>query len=363
MVSFYILIAALGAMAIMMLAIPIPHKDERLSGYILSRYLLSASYVLLGIYCYFKGRMTLELMSPIFLFMANLQAVLLAISHINLINPQLTTKRYVIIHLLPMAVCLLIYVLVRIWAPHIDLTSYAALRAHWHEPEVLARIVWMVQYIALCFYFTAVFIRESRRWRSLASDYFADEDIHSSRLICASLTCALLVGYTTFAIAANVSPTLSTVLNAQILVLYIVLGSLFLQYPSVFIRMKPVLYEPENTAAEKEAEISDQRWVRARNKIMKSGLYLQQGVTLEQVAHEIGMSRTILSNTINREEGVNFNAFINNLRIQEAQRLMCEQPELNLREIAEQVGYSEQSNFTRYFKQYAGSTPREWKER
>ena len=57
---------------------------------------------------------------------------------------------------------------------------------------------------------------------------------------------------------------------------------------------------------------------------------------------------------------MNFNAFINRLRVQEAQRLMSEQPELSLREIAEQVGYTEQSNFTRYFKQWSGRTPGEW---
>ena len=343
-------------MAILMIAVPLPQKDERLRGYMFSRWMLALSYLALGVYCYFKGRMELELFHPIFLFMSNLQACLLALSHINLIHPQRVTTRYVVWHFVPMAVCMVVYAVCRWLGPHIMLTSYDAVATGWHEPEVMARLLWMTQYVVLVFYFLVVFIRESKRWRVLAEDYYADERMITVKLIRCSFGVAMAIGLTTFAISNNLHPHVAVGLNATILLLYIVMGCLFLRYPVLFIRMRPVLYEP-SASAEK---IRNQRWSTLRKQIIDDRMYLMPSITLEQMAHELGVSRTALSNAINREEGMNFNAFINRLRVMEAQRLMREQPEPTLRAIAEQVGYSEQSNFTNQFKHWSGKTPREW---
>lgn len=357
-ISFYILIATLSLMAILMVAVPLPQKDDRLRGYMFSRWMLALSYLALGVYCYFKGRMELEVFSPIFLFMSNLQACLLALSHINLIHPQRVTTRYVLWHFAPMAVCLLLYIVCRLVAPHIPLTSYEAVCANLREPEVIARLVWMAQYVALVFYFITVFVRESSRWHLLAEDFFADEQMISLRLIRASFGVAMTIGFTTFAISNNLRPYVAVGLNLQILVLYIVLGVLFLQYPKLFVRMRPVLYDQDVPSAP-----VNKRWDTIRRTIISSKLYLRSGITLEQVAREVGVSRTYLSNSINQHEGMNFNAFINRLRILEAQRLMREDKEggLSMQKIAEQVGYTEQSNFARQFKHWSGKTPREWR--
>ena len=101
-----------------------------------------------------------------------------------------------------------------------------------------------------------------------------------------------------------------------------------------------------------------------RRYILNHRLYTRPSVTLEQIARELGVSRTFLSNTINQHEGMNFNAFINRLRILEAQRMMREngQNELSLQNVSDMVGYTDQSNFTRNFKHWSGKTPSEWRE-
>ena len=357
-ISFYILIAALLLMAVLMVAIPLPQKDKRLRGYMFSRWMLTLSYLALGVYCYFKGRMQLEVVSPLFLFMSNLQAVLLALSHINLIHPQRVTTRYVLWHFVPQAICLLAYAIVRCCSPHVALTSYAAIVENITQPEVIVRLVWFVQYVVICFYFISLFVLESRRWSELASDFFADQHMISIRLIHASLLSVIAIGITTLAITTNLRPMLAVGLNATILVLYIIMGCLFLRYPALFVRMRPVLYEPI-AAPEKKSTI---RWSTMRKQIIDARMYLQPSVTLEQIAHDLGCSRTMLSNTINSEEGMNFNAFINRLRVLEAQRLMREKPQLSLHDVAVRVGYTEQSNFSNQFKHWSGRSPQEWKD-
>lgn len=359
--SFYILIAFLSLMAVLMFAIPLPEKDKRLKGYMLSRRMIALSYVALAVYCYFKGRLELELMSPIFLFMANLQAVLLAMSHVNLLHPQLVTTRYVALHFVPMGVCMVLYGIVRIFIEHVPLVTYSALGENIGRADVIARGIWMAQYVIMYIYYIYLFAREFTRWQGMAADYFADDRYISVKLIRVSLLVVLCIGLITFGITLSLHPVLSAVLNMVILGLYIVMGILFLQYPRLFVEMKPVLYEGGSdglTAVER----TESKWDKIRKQIISRRLYLRCGITLEQVAREVGVSRTVLSNTLNREEGMNFNSFINRLRIQEAQRLMRSQPKLTLQQIAEEVGYAEQSHFHHQFKHWSGKTPREWKK-
>ncbi|MBO7459160.1 MAG: helix-turn-helix transcriptional regulator [Paludibacteraceae bacterium] len=340
-----------------MFAIPLPQKDKRLKGYMFSRWMLALSYIALAVYCIFKGRLELELFSPIFLFMANLQAVLLALSHINLIHPQRVTTKSVLLHFVPMAICLSAYGIVRLFASHVTLDSYATLTEKIGQAEVIIRVIWMGQYIATYIYFMCMFAREFRRWQNIAADFFADEQYISISLIQASWIVLLVIGLITFGITASLQPEISAVLNMIILALYIAMGILFLQYPRLFMEMKPVLYEGK----EESGKAANNRWEKIRKQIIAQEMYLRRGITLEQVAREVGVSRTILSNTLNQQEGMNFNSFINRLRIQEAQRLMREKKGLSLLEIAEQVGYAEQSHFHHQFKHWSGKTPREWK--
>jgi AraC-like DNA-binding protein len=124
--------------------------------------------------------------------------------------------------------------------------------------------------------------------------------------------------------------------------------------------MKPVLFNDDVATDDTAADA--QRWQRMRNVIIDRQLYLQPGITLNQIAREVNVCRTTLSNTINRQENKNFNTFINNLRIEDAQQLMRQNPDKSLLDISLAVGYTEQSNFTVHFKQYAGITPAEWRK-
>ena len=319
--------------------------------------------VALAVYCLVKGRLTLELMHPVFLFMANVQACLLALSHINLINPRRVTNRYVILHFTPLIVCLFLYGIIRLFFPHIPLTTHDAPFRFIREPEVWVRILWMTQYVALCIYFAWRFVCESKRWQTLAADFFAEDKMINVHMIRVSFSFVISIGLVTLGITSSLNPTLSAILNITIMVLYIVVGILFMLYPSLFIQMKPVLYDYHADAGiPGKSSNRSERWEKMRETILNQQLYLRRSITLEQMAHELCVSRTVLSNAINQEEGMNFNSFINRLRILESQRIMKSEPSLSFQELAERVGFSEQSNFTNAFKHWTGRTPREYKD-
>jgi len=99
-------------------------------------------------------------------------------------------------------------------------------------------------------------------------------------------------------------------------------------------------------------------------KIRSSEVYKNQQVTLAEVASHVGCSQKSVSTAINSYHSLNFNAFINYLRV-EAFKASVEDPKfrhLSLFGIAQEVGFSSKASFHRAFKKQCGLTPREYIE-
>lgn len=94
--------------------------------------------------------------------------------------------------------------------------------------------------------------------------------------------------------------------------------------------------------------------------IEKQG-YRQVGITIKVLSKELGINRTYLSNFINEMYGTNFNGWINELRVKEAKKKMCESPELSLSEVADFVGFADSAHFSKQFKQNEGVSPSVWR--
>ena len=72
------------------------------------------------------------------------------------------------------------------------------------------------------------------------------------------------------------------------------------------------------------------------------------------------MNRTYLSQFIHSEFGCNFYLFVNRYRIEEAKRLMADNPDMKMAEISASCGFSSPSVFSRTFTSIAGQSPSEW---
>jgi len=88
--------------------------------------------------------------------------------------------------------------------------------------------------------------------------------------------------------------------------------------------------------------------------------YLNPEFQLMDLRAVLPMNRTYLSNFIRDEFGCTFYQLVNKYRIEEAKRLLTEQPELKMAEVARLSGYSSQNVFTNTFTRETGLSPREW---
>ena len=132
-----------------------------------------------------------------------------------------------------------------------------------------------------------------------------------------------------------------------------------------------VLYRPDpwdrlrSTAEEEEMEeepVSANAAYRATLEawLEKEKPYLNPDFQLADLRQVLPMNRTYLSQFINKEYGCSFYQLVNRYRVAEAKRLMTEQPDLKLQDIADRCGFSSRQVFARAFLRETGFTPSEW---
>lgn len=80
-------------------------------------------------------------------------------------------------------------------------------------------------------------------------------------------------------------------------------------------------------------------------------------ITNQTLAAEFGYVPSYISMLFRQRFGVSPSEYLTQIRMKEAKRLMKEQPDLLIREVAEQVGYKSQHHFSRLFKKIEGIWP------
>lgn len=83
---------------------------------------------------------------------------------------------------------------------------------------------------------------------------------------------------------------------------------------------------------------------------------------VDELVHEIGMSRTKFFNKLKEITGQTPSEFIKEIRLNEAARLLKENPFLNISEIGDKVGFNSTQYFRKCFKEKYHLTPFEYRE-
>jgi len=85
--------------------------------------------------------------------------------------------------------------------------------------------------------------------------------------------------------------------------------------------------------------------------------------TLSEAAEDLGTDTVTLHHYFRKRMGMDFRTWRTRLRLEEAARLLLEEPDTKVTDIAERVGFSNRSNFSRQFHAHTGLTPAAWREK
>jgi len=87
--------------------------------------------------------------------------------------------------------------------------------------------------------------------------------------------------------------------------------------------------------------------------------YYNEDIQLSQFAKEFGFSTSYISECFKKLTGHTFSEYLKITRIKAAHRIILENPQMSIEEVAAKVGYTDMKYFTSVFKKTIGITPAE----
>jgi AraC-like DNA-binding protein len=195
-------------------------------------------------------------------------------------------------------------------------------------------------------------------------DYFSDVFQLKLNWVRIAFFSALVVG--TVAMISNFLPTrYDWIVTLVFSVFYFGFAQEYIKYNKVFSIIEPAIIPvaTENIPNLNQKLRIKTDWQYYKQQIASNKYYCEAGITIEELAFKLKIGRTTLSNFINREEGINFNSWINKLRIEDAKQLLIYNPDYTIATVSEMVGFTEQANFSRQFKVVTGESPLVWRKK
>ena len=108
---------------------------------------------------------------------------------------------------------------------------------------------------------------------------------------------------------------------------------------------------------------TDRKIRRTLRKYVESKQYLRPSTVKNTLSRETGLDSKALHDYFLRETGAAAEVWRTGLRVEEAKRLLLEEPAAILADVARRCGFSDRTNFSRQFLAATGLTPAEWRER
>lgn len=199
-----------------------------------------------------------------------------------------------------------------------------------------------------------------RAYRMRCEENYSSMDHIDAQWIVRYLSMALLLGLSYLYILLSDNP--GRVVTQNFLFLFIIIYST----EQILFRKSPLEELNTETAEEnsEQQEISSAEQEKLEAWMQKEKPYLNPNFQLMDLRAVLPMNRTYLSQFINSTYGCSFYQFTNTYRIEEAKRIMRENPDMKMADVASLSGFASQAVFSQVFSKETGISPLKWnKER
>ena len=339
--------------ALLMLLLAVPSTPE-LDNYRASRKSMAYAYlifgVLSGINAVMNGAETSEsdmfIVAAITLIVSSFQSFLFTYALITLINSAFFSKRWLVAQLIPISgFSVSLFCLLFLTAPLLlKITFY----------------LFFAFYLYQLIYYTYIFIREYKRYRIAAGNYFSGEEAKHLNWVRVVFFSALTVGILALALILYPDPVFDLFIAILCGLFYAYFLVKYINYPHLF-RKIIIPNEEVLDNADAEADRIQNNLSQLIEQWMKCKSYTEPNITIVSLSNVLNTNRTYLSAYINNNMQMNFNTWINFLRIEEAKEILKSERNLSISDVASMLGYSDHSSFSRQFKKITGYSPVRWR--
>jgi AraC-like DNA-binding protein len=363
-----ILISITLILGAIFLAIPVP-ENLGLKNYKISLKILSSAYFVIAflnalLIGFDSSGSNPQYFSFVNLLVSSLQALLFTFTLITLINPSFVSRKRLLKNLIAIFTIPVLYITSYFLFGDCIFKDFSDFGNCITFPSFIFRFIFFLFYCAQLIYFLILFVNEENKYKQKLNDYFSETTQLQLKWVTYAFYFALFIGLLALAFQIFPDEKLEIVFPVIVAIFYSVFAIKYLNYNKLYLIIEPAFEKSNNTDVElPELSITKGIWRKYKAQIISEKYYLKEGITLEEIAGLLKIGRTTLSKLINSEEKINFNSWINQLRIEEAKILFLERPECTIVDIAEKIGYSEHSNFSRQFKIITGESPSDWRKK
>lgn len=359
---FYILNVATSLIlifsALLMWFLTIP-PDPQLKNYRVSRRAIACAYLIFGLFsgadAFFNSPDSTEsdmfIVALVSLVIASFQSFLFTYTLIVLINPSFFTRRWLTGQLIPIS--------------GFSLVSFLLLFLAVPSLEKPVFYLFLAFYLYQLTYYSRTFIREYKRYRFAAGNYFSDDKAKHLRWVAVAFFSALGVGVMALVLIVYPNPVCDLVVATLCSIFYAYFLIKYINYPYVFRHV--IMAEEESPEGRTDANPGKDKAFGDLSCLLEQWIgtkaYMEPNITIVNLAGALNTNRTYLSAYINSTMQMNFNAWINFLRTEEAKKILQSEDQLSIADIASRLGYTDHSSFSRQFKKNTGFSPVEWRRR
>jgi AraC-like DNA-binding protein len=357
----YILPGLIFALGICFLFILVP-DGAGLRGYRMARRMMGCGYLAFFTTLIFEA-MTIQLaMEPvlqqiIILSISILQAFLFTFALTTLIDVQFFSWSRLIRQL--------IYVI---------LPSVAAFVVYFYDSRcssvILILLIAYYSYKLVGYVFS--FRRRYREYKHRMADYFSSDEWERLRWVRRSFYTALSIGILALIYALCPSVITSLLFTLVLAGYYAAFGIRFINYAFTFHQIEAAMsvndYTGDNNIVDSGqsslADVQSTALMQRLTELMtEKQLFTKPDLTIEDISVQAGDSYRNVSAAINNCEGINFKAWVNSFRIQEAKQLIHEGYLLQhtTDALAQATGFSSRISFYRAFKKQTGQSPTDFR--
>ena len=347
-----------------------------------------ASIYLISGYCIAQGHDTLILNQHIIPVIFNIQISVMAYAMMGLLHMR-HINRYtpLVYNISALIAAATIFISYCIWSGGVfSWENYA------HFINECRFVIWFraiyVTYLVLALVRTCVhLIQASDRYINIVENYFSEGEVISGRRLSASVY--VFVAYFTLSVLVILIPNsfANQIIEIGITICLMLFAIMIINLHNTYFKIYPPhnlammlqsLEERKNSTAEEiTEEPKEESSIESARKIVRGSIediivewaqrddkpYVQESLTLLDVAEETKLSPRLLSEFLNKYYKVNFCTWINTLRIEEVKRLLLEQPNLSIAEISMMVGFSDPASLSKIFKKISNESPSSYKKR
>lgn len=333
-------------------------QDESLKKYRSARWCLCAAFIVFGIANLFQASMEYDgkeeaLTGVLTIFIGSVQAMLFTMVALIFIRPSIVTVRWA---LLQITAILLVSVFLFVARFAFPLGIF-----------YLVYYVCILGYVLLMATYTYIFVKSYKVFKKQMMDYYEEEEmLYRMRWIKWIFWSALAVGILALLLITDnhkINMLLTILFTAYFLFITISFIN-YQQYAQFIVRAY------ENEPCESQQNVEKEKLSTTDVEKLRAGIsewvskkkYMESDLSVEETARLLDTNSNTLRKYFNNYVGEDFRSWRNRIRIEEAKRLIDDNPTIKIIEVMNQTGFNDRPYFYRIFQKIAGVSVAEYRK-